>query len=126
MKLNQKQVNNIIKKGKIVFATADKNLIPHCIWVMPSKVEKDCIIISNIQMEKSIENLKSNKNCFINVYFPEKDDLQYKIEGIAEIFEFGDLFDEIKVYEESENLPPELKVRSIIVVSIKNIEESIG
>ena len=91
---------------------------------MPSRVESDKIILSNIQMKKSIENIKKNNKCFINVYFPEKDDLQYKIEGVADVYDFGKLFEEIKLYEETENLPLELKVQSIIVVKIKNIIES--
>ena len=124
--LNNEQIKNINEAGKVVFATCDESFKPHCVWVMPSRVEKDRIILSNIQMETSIKNVKDNKNCFINVYFPEKDDMQYKIDGVAEVFESGKLFEDIKNYEESENLPPELKVNSIIVVSIKNVVETIG
>ena len=124
--LKKEQIENIKENGKVVFATCDEKLFPRCIWVVPSRVEGDKIILSNIQMEKSIENIKKNKNCFINVYFPEKDDLQYKIEGIAEIYDSGKLFEEIKRYEETENLPPELKVNSIIVVNVNNIVETIG
>ena len=57
---------------------------------------------------------------------PEQEDLQYKIEGIAKVETSGKLFEEIKNYEESENLPPELKVSAIIIVKIKNVEESNG
>ena len=77
-------------------------------------------------MRKSIENIKKNNKCFIGVYIEDKDDLQYKIEGEAEVFEEGELFEEIKTFEEAENLPPELKVNSIIVVKITSIEESNG
>ena len=124
--LNREQIENILAAEKVVFATADLNGQPRCVWVIPSRVEKDRIILSNIQMNKSIENVKENSKCFINVLLPEKEDLQYKIEGVAEVFESGDLFEEIKHYEESENLPPELKVWSIIVVSLTKIEQSNG
>ena len=77
-------------------------------------------------MQKSIANIRSNSKCFINVYMADKDDLQYKIEGDADIIESGELFEEIKQYEESENLPPELKVNAIIVVNIKTFEQSNG
>lgn len=65
-------------------------------------------------------------NCFLNVYLPDEDDLQIKIEGLAEVVDSGDLFKEIKNYEESENLPPKLKVNSIIIVKIVNVEETNG
>ena len=66
-------------------------------------------------MNKTYENIKLNPKCFINVLIPELNDLQYKIEGLAKIVNSGELFEEIKHYEETENLPPELKVNSIII-----------
>ena len=41
-------------------------------------------------MKLYIKFLKINKKCFVNVYIPEKDDLQYKIEGLAEILSSGE------------------------------------
>ncbi len=75
-------------------------------------------------MKKSIENLKQNNKCFINVYSQENSDMQIKINGIANIYDNGELFEEIKEYEETNNLPLELKVHSIIVVDIKGVEVS--
>lgn len=124
--LTKNQIQNIIEAEKVVFTTVSKDFQPRSIWVVPSRVLEDKIIVSNIQMIKSIENIKSNSKCFINVYMADKDDLQYKIEGEAQVFETGDLFEEIKQCEESENLPPELKVNSIIVINIKTFEESNG
>ncbi len=77
-------------------------------------------------MEKSFDNIVANPRCFINVLLSEKDDLQYKIEGVAEVFDSGDLFEEIKSYEESENLPEGLKVNAIILINIKSLEISNG
>lgn len=99
---------------------------PRSIWVVPSKIEKNRIVISNIQMGKSFENIKENPKCFINVLIPEHDDLQYKIEGIAKIYYKGRLFEDIKKYEETENLPPELKVNAIIVIELTSFEQSNG
>lgn len=124
--LNKNQIQNIIDAGKVVFTTVSQDFQPRSIWVIPSRVLKDKIILSNIQMQKSIANIRSNSKCFINVYMADKDDLQYKIEGDADIIESGELFEEIKQYEESENLPPELKVNSIIVINIKKFEQSNG
>ena len=124
--LNFEQIENIKKAEKVIFSTSDKSLQPRSVWVIPSRIESDKIILSNIQMGKSFENVRQNPKCFINVLIPELDDLQYKIEGAALVFEEGELFEEIKNYEESENLPPELKVNAIIVINIKNVEESNG
>lgn len=77
-------------------------------------------------MKKSFDNISRNPKCFINVLIPEQDDLQYKIEGTAEIFNSGKLFEEIKNYKESENLPDDLKANAIIIVNINNVEESNG
>lgn len=117
-------LNKFINK-KIVFTTSDENNQPRSILVIPSKITTGNIIISNVQMNKSIKNAKINPKVFINMY-DEDTDSQYKIDGIATIYKEGKLFEEIKKYEETENLPPELKVNSIIVVKITNIEESIG
>ena len=124
--VTKQQIENIKSQENIIFTTVDKNGQPRSIYVIPSRIESDKIILSNIQMHKSFENIKENNKCFINVFMPNKNDLQYKIEGVAEIYETGSLFEEIKTYEETENLPPELKVNAIIVVKIKNIEESNG
>ena len=45
---------------------------------------------------------------------------------LCEVFNSGELFDEIKDYEETNNLPEELKVKQIIIANIKDIEISEG
>jgi len=126
--LNSIQIEKISKAGVVVFSTSNNKNKPRAIMVQPSKIETDKIIVCNIQMGKSFENLKENPNCFINVYIPEEDDLQYKIEGVAEIFNSGELFDKIKNFEENENGLSEygLSVSDVIVVKINNVEESHG
>lgn len=115
-----------IKNNEWVILSTSNNNIPRSIVVMPSRIESNKITLSNIQMNKTIENIKENPNCFINVYIKEKNDKQYKINCICEIFSNGDLFNEIKEYEETNNLPEELKVNQIIVANIKEIEISEG
>lgn len=115
-----------IKNNKWVVLSTSNNNIPRSIVVMPSKVERDMMVLSNIQMSKTIENLKQNPNCFINVYVQNNNDKQYKIECKCEIFNNGELFNEIKSYEEENNLPDELKVHSIIIAKYYNIEISEG
>ena len=117
---------NEIKNNEWVILSTSNNDIPRAIIVMPSKVESDRMILSNIQMSNTINNLKQNPNCFINVYIKENNDKQYKMGCTCEIFDNGKLYDEIKTYEEENNLPEELKVHSVIVAKYKNIEISEG
>lgn len=120
------EITEIENNEWIVFSTASDNKEPHAIVVIPSRVEKDKIILSNIQMKKSIENIKLNPKCFIDVYIKEQEDKQIKINGIGNIYDSGELFQEIKEFEETNNLPEDLKVNSIIVIKISNIEVSEG
>lgn len=124
--LNEMQMQNIRNAEKVIFTTSNKDNQPRSIWVIPSRVETNQIIISNIQMNKSLKNIQDNPKCFINVLIPEQDDLQYKIEGVAEVVEGGELFQEIKNYEETENLPADLKVNAILVVKLTSFQESNG
>ena len=123
--LNLTQIENIKNAEKIIFTTSNNNQ-PRSIWVVPSVVETDRIILSNIQMNKSFINIKNNPKCFINVLLPDLDDLQYKIEGVGNVLDSGELFEDIKKFEETENLPSELKVHSIIIIKITSFEESNG
>lgn len=114
------------KNGWVILSTVNKERQPHCIIVQPSRIEEDRIILSNIQMKTSIENLEENNKCCINIYSQENDDMQIKIHGNAIISNSGELYNDIKEYEETNNLQPELKVNSIVVVNIQSIEVSIG
>ncbi len=120
--LTSKQIDLILENEVIIFATSDLNNQPRAIMVQPSRVEKNRIILSNIQMSKSIENIKNNSKCFVNAYLKNDSDKQIKITGIANVYESGDLFDEIKEFEETNNLPDTLKVHSIIVIDYIDIE----
>lgn len=124
-KLSNIEIEEIKNNEWVILSTSNNNE-PRAIVVMPSRIESDRMILSNIQMSKTMENLKKNPNCFINAYIKNNNDKQYKIECNCEIFEDGELFNEIKLYEEENNLPEELKVHSIIVAKYCNIEISEG
>lgn len=126
--LTKNQIENIVNAKTLVLATADENNMPRCVIVMPSRIESEKIYLCDIQMEKTIDNLKQNNKCFLNVYIPDQNDLQYKIEGLAEIVSEGNVFNEIKNYEENENglLDLGLEVRELIIVKIISVAESNG
>lgn len=124
--LTNKQIELIKEQEWVILSTANKDGKPHSIIVQPSRIESDKIILSNIQMKTSIDNLKENNKCFINIFLKENDDMQIKIDGIAKIYTSGKLYEDIKEFEETNNLPPELKVNSIIVINFENIEISNG
>lgn len=121
--LTEQEIKEIKNNEWIIFSTSKDN-IPRAIVVMPSRVESKRIILSNIQMNKSLENIINNSSCFIDVYIKELNDKQIKIDCDAEICRNGELFEEIKEYEETNNLPENLKVNSIIVANINNVEVS--
>lgn len=123
-KLNNELIEIIEKNGWVILSTASEDKQPHSIIVQPSRIENKRIILSNIQMKTSIRNLEQNNKCSINIYSQENDDMQIKIHGNANILNSGVLYEEIKNYEETNNLPPELKVNSIIIVNFENIEVS--
>ena len=122
--LTDEQIKRIIDNGEIILSTCNNKLIPHSIVVMPSKVEQNRMILCDIQMHTTINNLYENNNCFINIYLKEYNDMQIKINGTATLIKAGELFDEIKDYEETNNLPENFKVRTVIIIDYKNIEIS--
>ena len=124
-KLTIEEIVEIKNNEWVIFSTS-KNNIPRAIVAMPSRVEPERIILSNIQMNKSIENIKENSNCFINAYIKDQNDKHIKISCDAEVYNSGELYNEIKEIEETNNLPDDLKVHSIIVANIENIEVSEG
>ena len=125
-KLTDKQIELAKEQEWVILSTTNKDGKPHSIIVQQSRIESDKIILSNIQMKTSIDNLKENNKCFINIFLKENDDMQIKIDGIAKLYDSGKLYENIKEYEETNNLPPKLKVNSIIVIDFKNIEISNG
>ena len=120
-KLTSTEIKEIEENEGIIFTTSFQD-VPRSIIVLPSRVEENQIIISDIQMNKSIENVKKNPHCFINAYIQAKDGKQIKMDCTAEVYSEGELFQEIKKMEEMYNLPPELNVHSIIVAKITNVD----
>ena len=56
--LNLEEVELIKNNEWVILSTANRENKPHCIIVMPSLVENNRIVISNIQMEETIRIVK--------------------------------------------------------------------
>jgi uncharacterized pyridoxamine 5'-phosphate oxidase family protein len=116
MKLTDRQIDFITENENIFFATADADGWPRAIPVVPSVIEADRIIISDMQMKTTSENVKANQKVFI--YSTDKEMRNFmKISGAAEYVSGGDLFDSVR---ELESKRCELAPRGIIIVKIKD------
>ena len=128
--LTDEQLNNIKEVGTLMLATASKNGIPHCTIVEPSRYYNDKIIIPIVQMEVSKKNILENNNIFLHVFKEGKNDpewsIQYKINCLAQIETSGELFEEVKKYEETEVLPEGFYVNGIVIANIIECKEYVG
>ena len=129
-KLNKTQFENIKNIGMCMLASASKDGTPHCTIVTPSRYYEDKIIIPIIQMEVSKNNILENNKIFIHIFKEDKDDpeqsIQYKLNCSAKIETTGELFQEIKTYEENEVLPEGFYVNGIVIANILDLKEYIG
>jgi uncharacterized pyridoxamine 5'-phosphate oxidase family protein len=119
MKLTPEQIDFIKNNERIIFATASKAGTPRASVVIPSHVEENRIIISDVQMGASKKNILENNQAFVSSY---KDDTQIKVSGTAEYKDSGKLFGDIKQFEESRDVD----IKGIIVIDIKEIEQTEG
>lgn len=130
MKLTPEQLENIKSVGTLMLATASKDGVPHCTIVEPTRYFEDKIIIPIVQLETSKKNILENPNIFLHVFKKYEEnpsqDTQYKLNCVAKIETSGDLFDEVKHYEETEVLPEGFFVNGIIIANIVDCKEYVG
>jgi len=119
MRISQQQIDFINTNEWLIVATSDIANQPRACVVIPSRVESDQLILSDVQMGKTNKNIKSNPKIFISSY--DKDmNKALKIIGTAEYITSGALFDEIKEFESTRDV----EIKAIIVVSIDSVEEA--
>ena len=128
--LTNEQVEILKEVGTCMIATSSKDGFPHCTIVEPSRIENNRIIIPIVQMVTSKQNILENPNIFLHFYKINHEDAelntQYKISAIANIENEGELFEEIKHYEETEVLPEGFYVNGIVVATLLKIDKFVG
>ncbi|MDR1206911.1 MAG: pyridoxamine 5'-phosphate oxidase family protein [Rickettsiales bacterium] len=120
MKLSNEQIKFITDNGWAILASSAGDGQPRAAIVVPSRIEKDRIILSDCQMGVSNKNVMANPKVFISSYDANMDNA-LKIAGTAEYVTNGKLFDEIYEYEKAKNTP--YIPKAIIVVKIDGKEE---
>jgi uncharacterized pyridoxamine 5'-phosphate oxidase family protein len=120
MKLTQSQIAFINENECVILATAGKDAKPRAAVIMPSRIEAGRIILSDVQMGKTAENIKSNAPVFLSSY--NKDMSRWlKIEGRAKYIEGGPLFEEIRGFETARGIA----VKAIVEVEITSAQDGV-
>lgn len=110
------EIKEIIEENPGALATSNSN-VPHVIGVAFIKIKDNKIIITDIDLEETIENIKKNSNVSLAVWDEEWEG--YEIKGKAEYVQAGDYFDFVKSLEENEDE----QVKGAIIISPENIKE---
>ena len=106
------------------FCTIDKKNEPHSIAVASVKVFQNNIVISNINIKESINNIDKNNNVAIVVWNKEWETacIGFELKGKAKNYTFGKWFDFVKKMPENKGYD----VKSAIVVKIEKIKKLIS
>jgi uncharacterized pyridoxamine 5'-phosphate oxidase family protein len=119
MKLSQDQIDFIIENKSMIFATASIDGRPRAIMVEPSIVESDKIILCDMQMIVSSNNLKENPKVFLSSY-DDNYDVCLKITGrVSEYLTKGDLFQKVKKIEKDKG--SKFILRGVISIDIIDV-----
>lgn len=120
MELTDEQIRFINDNEVVTFSTASLDGTPRCIYVCPSMIHYDQIIISDVHMVKTSNNIQNNPRVFLTSI---KSDYSkwLKISGTAKYEIDGELFDKVYDFETSRGYKP----RAIIVVENLEIQEVI-
>lgn len=118
MELTDEQIRFINENEVVTFSTSSLDGTPRCIYVCPSMIHYDQIVISDVHMVKSSKNIQNNPRVFITSITSDYSKW-LKISGTARYEIDGELFDKIYDLETSRGYKP----RAIIVVEGLEIQE---
>lgn len=116
------EIKKIIEENALAFATVDKTGNPHCIAVgYPKVVDKNKIIITDVAMKKTLENIQGNSNVALTVWSRnwEEKCIGYELKGKAEYFISGKWKKFVEQMPENKGLP----AKGAILVTINKIKK---
>lgn len=121
-KINLNRFKKLIEDNAVAVATVDKNGNPHNIAVGYVKVvESNKIVITNVGMKETIENLKRNKQIALVVWNKnwEKECVGYEMRGGAKYFTSGKWKKFVENLPENQNYIP----KGAILVTVHKIKK---
>ncbi|MCL2228579.1 MAG: pyridoxamine 5'-phosphate oxidase family protein [Firmicutes bacterium] len=122
MELTKKQINFIMGAKFCVLATSDKNGNPRACVVLPAGANGNKVVIADVQMGKTRENILANKNVFVSFYDNEINGC-IKCEGTATYANKGELFETVKNDLAEELAKDGLVVKGVVEVTISSVSE---
>ena len=105
-----------IEKATIAVATVNSEGRPHNIAIMNAKVKDEKVIITDVCMKKTIENIKDNKNISLVLWEGEKG---WRIDGKAEYHDSGEHLDFVKSLPGNKGFSP----KGALVINIEDINK---
>ena len=114
-------IKKLIEANALSFSTVDNRGNPHNIAVAYVRVFDDYIVITNVHIKESIENLKNNPNVSLVVWNKDWEAVcvGFEIKGAAENQTSGIYFDFVKNMPDNEGFD----VKSAIVVHVNKIKK---
>lgn len=115
------ELKNLIENNALAFATVDEERTPHCIAVGFAKVYGDRILVTDNFINKSIVNLKNNKNVALAVWSRNWEDncKGYELKGDAEYCIDGEWYEIIKKMPENKGFP----AKGAILITVNEIKK---
>jgi len=112
------EIKKVIEGNIVAFATANKKGEPHVIAVGDVKVvAPDTLLVGDIYMEKSLNNLKDNNTVSLVVW--DKDYLGFTLFGRVEYFSRGQWLDKAKEIHQGYSVKGAILVKILEIAKLK-------
>jgi len=114
-------IKKLIEINALGFSTVDKKGKPHSIAVAYTKVIDNKVVITNVHIKESTENIKTNKNVSLVVWNNnwEKSCIGFELKGTAKNYNSGKWFEFVKNMPDNEGYD----VKSAIIVTVTEIKK---
>jgi len=112
------EMMDAIEKDLIFLATSSGKGIPNVVPIgLARPIDNEKILVADNYMKKTRKNIEENPNVSLITKDAQKNPYQFK--GTAEIFESGEIYDE--VVEWAQNVMTKLNPKAAIVIKITEI-----